>query len=287
MKTEENTPVKENGEQKSTTNLLVILMALIFIALSALMLFMPEANIMPEYLIYVVGGVIIITGIVLIVRYFITDAYKNMNEYGFSAGTLCVILGVCVLLRAAVIAGVIDLILGTSVLLMGVIMLQHSLDLKRMGDAVWGLVIVLAVLAIISGVSLILKPAPEKIEYSSFVWWVVLIVSAIGLIVNIYTMIRVAIYKHKEKKKAEEGEKEPAQSPEPASTDNGATTEIPVSTDTYSEPETSYVSTDVPGTPEPVVSDTPEPVALDTTESATTDVPSDPAPDTDGTDPAL
>lgn len=285
MKKDENTPIKEKGESKSTTNLVVIMMAVIFIALSVLMLFMPELDIKPEFFIYVVGGVVIIVGIVLIVRYFITDAYKNMNEYGFSAGTLCVIIGICILLRAVVIAGVIDLILGTSVLLMGVIMLQHSLDLKRMGDAVWGLVIVLAALSIISGVSLMLKPAPEKIEYSSFIWWIVLVVSAIGLIVNIYTMIRIALYKRKEVKKAEEGEKEPAPGTEPES--SYTSTDVPVTTD-YSTPDTlESVSTDV-------AADT---VSTDvTSDSVSTDIPADTASDvigadtasdTDGTDPTL
>ncbi|MBO4898745.1 MAG: DUF308 domain-containing protein [Lachnospiraceae bacterium] len=280
MKTDENTPVKnENGEPKSTTNLLVILMAVIFIALSALMLFMPEANIKPEYIIYVVGGVVIIIGIVLIVRYFITDAYKNMNEYGFSAGTLCVILGICVLLRAAVIAGVIDLFLGTAVLLMGVIMLQHSLDIKRMGDAMWGLVIVLAVLSIICGVGLILKPAPEKIEYSSFTWWVVLVVSAIGLIVNLYTMIRIALYKRKENKKPEH----PAE-PEAVSENSGSgdTSPVPAQTD-YSAAEPEYTL----AVPDYQTTDTAADTVADASADVASDTMADTSSDTDGSDPAL
>ena len=277
MKKDENTPVKnETGEPKSTTNLLVILMAAIFIALSVLMLFIPDLDIKPEFFIYVVGGAVIIAGIVLIVRYFITDAYENMNEYGFSAGTLCVIIGICILLRAAVIAGVIDLILGTSVLLMGIIMLQHSLDLKRMGDTVWGIVIVLASLSIISGVSLMLKPAPEKIKYSSFVWWIVLVVSVLGLIVNIYTMIRVALYKRKEKKKAEEGGKEPAPETESSASDS---TDTPVSSDNVTDETDSLISHETPlDLSRTVLPDTPEAVSGDSS--------ADPADGTDGTDSA-
>ena len=203
MNTNETEITKEKKDPKNMTNLVVILMALVFIGLAAIMLFVPDIELKPEYLCYVVGAAVVIAGIVQIVRYFITDAYKNMNEYGFSIGTLCVILGICILLRAGVIGGVIDLFLGCFVLLMGVVMLQHSLDLRRMADATWGLVIVLAALSMLCGVGLILKPSPDKIAYASYIWWIVLIVSAVGFLVNIYTMIRLAVYKHKENKKPE------------------------------------------------------------------------------------
>ncbi len=219
MKSKENTETgivanTEDATAKSArgvTNLGVILTALVFIALSAVVLFMPEAGFKPSYLCYVVGSAVIIVGIVQIVRYFVNDAYRNMNEYGFSIGTLLGILGVCILLRAEVISGVIDLVLGVVVLLMGIVMLQHSLDLKRMSDAVWGLVIVISALVIACGVILILKPSLLQISYDTIIWWAVLISSALGLLVNIYTMIRIALFTHKEKKQAAQELKESEQ----------------------------------------------------------------------------
>jgi len=210
MKTKNNaeagitTDIEESSQKtaRGVTNLVVILTALVFIALSSVVLFVPEAGFKPAYLCYVVGASVIIVGMIQIVRYFVNDAYRNMNEYGFSIGTLLVILGICILLRADVISGVIDLVLGVAVLLMGIVMLQHSLDLKRMSDAVWGLVIVIAALVTACGVVLILKPSPLQISYDTLIWWMVLIASALGLIVNIYTMIRIALFKHKEKKQA-------------------------------------------------------------------------------------
>jgi uncharacterized membrane protein HdeD (DUF308 family) len=191
----------------------------------------------------VVGGAVIIVGIVQIVRYFVNDAYRNMNEYGFSIGTLMIILGICVLLRAEVISGVIDLVLGVVVLLMGIIMLQHSLDLKRMNDAVWGLVIVIAALVIACGVVLILKPSPLQISYEVLIWWIVLISSALGLIVNLYTMIRIALYTHKEKKQAEQEMKEreqviAAQSQAEADAQDAAVAQASDAMQTEADPQT-------------------------------------------------
>ena len=186
------------------TNLVVILTAVILAAVSAVILFVPGLNIQPISFIYVIGAIFVIVGIIFIVRYFLTDAYKNINEYGFSTGTLIVIIGICILLRADALVQVFDLMLGISVLLMGVLMLQHSLDLKRMLDMIWALVLVFSILVMLCGVFMILKLAPEKIDYPAYNWWLVLISSGLGLITNIYTLIRVAIFNKKEKKKAEQ-----------------------------------------------------------------------------------
>ncbi len=239
MKTTDNKETNSRG----VTNLIVIVTALIFMALSSLVLFVPDVIFKPSYLCYVVGGAVIIVGIVQIVRYFVNDAYRNMNEYGFSIGTLMIILGICVLLRAEVISGVIDLVLGVVVLLMGIIMLQHSLDLKRMNDAVWGLVIVIAALVIACGVVLILKPSPLQISYEVLIWWIVLISSALGLIVNLYTMIRIALYTHKEKKQAEQEMKEreqviAAQSQAEADAQDAAVAQASDAMQTEADPQT-------------------------------------------------
>ena len=207
-KAAENT--QEITEKKDTrmTNLLVILTAVVFAAIAAVVLFVPGLELKPEYLGYLIGAALVIVGIVFIVRYFVTDAYKNMNAYGFSAGTLLVILGICALLRADAIGIVFDLVLGIAVLLMGIIILQHSLDLKRMSDFMWVVALISSLLAVACGVIMILKPSPETIDYAKYNWWAVLISSGLGFIFNIYTLIRVAIFNKHEKKTAEQEAKD-------------------------------------------------------------------------------
>lgn len=201
---------EKKSKDARMTNLVVILTAVILAAVSAVILFVPGLNIQPISFIYVIGAIFVIVGIIFIVRYFLTDAYKNINEYGFSTGTLIVIIGICILLRADALVQVFDLMLGISVLLMGVLMLQHSLDLKRMLDMIWALVLVFSIIVMLCGVFMILKLAPEKIDYPTYNWWLVLISSGLGLITNIYTLIRVAIFNKKEKKKAEQPAEKPA-----------------------------------------------------------------------------
>ena len=227
MKKNEAENTQGTTEKKDTrmTNLLVILTAVVFAAIAAVVLFVPGLELKPEYLGYLIGAALVIVGIVFIVRYFVTDAYKNMNAYGFSAGTLLVILGICALLRADAIGIAFDLVLGIAVLLMGIIILQHSLDLKRMSDFMWIVALISSLLAVACGVIMILKPSPEKIDYAKYNWWAVLISSGLGFIFNIYTLIRVAIFNKHEKKTAEQEAKDrEAAAAAAAQADTGAAT---------------------------------------------------------------
>ena len=246
MKKKEAENTQEITEKKDTrmTNLLVILTAVVFAAIAAVVLFVPGLELKPEYLGYLIGAALVIVGIVFIVRYFVTDAYKNMNAYGFSAGTLLVILGICALLRADAIGIVFDLVLGIAVLLMGIIILQHSLDLKRMSDFMWVVALISSLLAVACGVIMILKPSPETIDYAKYNWWAVLISSGLGFIFNIYTLIRVAIFNKHEKKTADQEAKDrEVAAAAAAQADTGAATG-----DTDAASGSSYADTSYAGT---------------------------------------
>ena len=190
-------------EKKETglTNLIVIVMSIIFAGMSALMIFVTGVAI--EYLIYAICAAAVIVGIVMIVRYFMTDAYRNMNAYGFSIGTLFVLLGICGFLRASDMAGAFLVILGIVLLLAGIIMLQHSLDLYRMRDVLRIPTMILAIAVLICALMAILQPFKVSIEYSVVIWWMILVVGGISLLVNIYTLIKVKLFDKKEKKQAE------------------------------------------------------------------------------------
>ncbi|MBQ8947258.1 MAG: DUF308 domain-containing protein [Lachnospiraceae bacterium] len=194
---------KTQEKSGGSANLLVLIMSLVFALISAAMIFVEALE--PIYIVYIVAAVWIVAGIAMIVKYFVKDDYLNVNAYGFSIGVLITILAICALLRAEAILAAIVLVLGIVLLGLGIIMLQHSLDLKRMGDAIWGLDIVLASIIILCGVAALLRPG--KLDYDTYVWWAVMIASGISVIVNIHMMIRLKLYNKKEKKKVEEAAK--------------------------------------------------------------------------------
>jgi len=195
----------ENKEKKQniSTNVYVLIISIALITMSALMLFVEGLKII--FLCYTLCAVAIIAGICMIVRYFITDAYRNVNAYGFSLGTFFVMLGICGMLKASQMSDIFIIILGIILLLSGVIALQHTLDLRRMEDKVWIPALVVALIILICSIVIILQPFSSKINYDLFVWWFTLVSEILALILNLYTLIRVnAIIKKEKEQIAEE-----------------------------------------------------------------------------------
>ena len=63
--------------------------------------------------------------------------YNDPGNYGFSGGVLCILLGICLLVRTQQIAGYLPLFLGVCILLTAVIKLQNVMDLKPPGMEPW------------------------------------------------------------------------------------------------------------------------------------------------------
>ena len=199
----ENEAAAAEATKKSAglANTLIIMMSLVFVAMSVLMIVAEDVEII--YLCYGICGAAIIAGIYMIVKYFMTDAYRNVNAYGFSLGTLLVILGICGMVRAQAMAGGFVIILGIILLLSGITVLQHSLDLRRMEDVIWIAVIIIAALILLCGIMVVIRPFADKIFYETAVWWMMLVAGVLGVVTNIYTMIRVGLFKRSERKKVE------------------------------------------------------------------------------------
>lgn len=189
---------KTNKQNVGLANIIVIIMSVVFVAMAALRLFVE--GIETTYLCYAFCAAAIIVGIYMIVKYFMTDAYKNMNAYGFSIGTLLVILGICGMIRAAKMAEAFILILGIVLLLSGIIILQHALDLRRMADVMWTVALIIASLILICSIMVIIEPFEASIPYDVVVWWMLLAAGGLGIIINVYTMIRIKLFERKAQK---------------------------------------------------------------------------------------
>lgn len=145
----------------------VILFSLILALLGLLLLLVPQIQL--TYIVYALSIAIIVVGIFLIVRYFLTESYRNMSRYGFSVGVLFVILGICAMLRAQVLAEYLVLCLGVFILIMGIIQLQNAVDLNYLKNKYWLILLALALLALIFSVVILINPFKESIEIFTYI----------------------------------------------------------------------------------------------------------------------
>ncbi|MEG1947078.1 MAG: DUF308 domain-containing protein [Lachnospiraceae bacterium] len=179
------------------STIVVSLMAVAFITVAVLVLFIPQIEI--KDICYFCCGVVVILGIYMIVRYFITEGYQRLNEYGFSEGVLFVLVGICGLISAEGMAHSFLTVLGFALLLSGVIKLQYALDLKCMNDKFWMAFFIITIVLLGCSVSIVLKPFSNMDFYQNFTC-VILLLDGVAALVNIiYLNQRTKAYQKMQK----------------------------------------------------------------------------------------
>lgn len=112
-----------------------LLLPIIYIVLGALLFFIDEIN--TKVLAILLGGMMMVMGAALIIHYFLSHAYMDMNAYGFSIGALAIVLGVCVLIKSTAVGESLTVFLNICIMLTAIIKLQNAIQLKFLKHFMW------------------------------------------------------------------------------------------------------------------------------------------------------
>jgi uncharacterized membrane protein HdeD (DUF308 family) len=161
------------------------------------MLFLDGAQ--ELYLVYAVGAGVIALGIGLIVKYFVTESYRNMHDYSCSLGMLLVILGCVLLVRASQILPRLSVFVGFLVLAAALTMFQQAMQLHITGRKVWPVVMAISLLTLLASLLLLfdLGDIPEKVN--NFPYMVLLFAGVVTLACMVISGIGVQIFLHQER----------------------------------------------------------------------------------------
>ena len=178
----------------------------LFILVGGVMLFVD--GIRDLYLIYMISALLIALGIGLIVKYFVTEAYRSIHDYGFSGGALIVILGGCALTRAKQLTEQIAVFVGLLVLAVAVVMLQQAMQLHIMRKKVWIVVLAISLVTLLSAVLLLFDIQSVTGKADGFAYWVLLIAGVLALLCLLISGIGVRIFQHQEREEMQRMQKE-------------------------------------------------------------------------------
>lgn len=170
----------------------IIGISIVYILLGLAMLFFPKFN--EIYIIYIVCAVLIVAGILMIVRYFLSGSFKDLQAYGFSFGVLAIVGGFCILIRSQLVADYFGLFLGICIMLTAVIKLQNAVDLSSMSNRSWIIFLVLALLFLAAAVWIILDPIGMIREQMYYIYYVLVADGAVGIFSSVYMIIAIRIY---------------------------------------------------------------------------------------------
>lgn len=181
---------KENGKKSVGIGTgFVIGVSIIYILFGLAMLFVPQFK--EVYIIYIAGVILVIYGIILIVKYFMTGSYRDIGKYGFSIGVLSMLIGICMFVRSEQISVYFSLFLGACVLLTSVIKLQNAVDLKSIGNPAWFVFLIIAIVFLAASIAIVLDPMGKVSAHAEYIYYVLTADGAVNIISTAFLAIAI------------------------------------------------------------------------------------------------
>ena len=129
--------------------------AAVLLAGGLLMLFKPGLTL--EIMATAVGVVLIVVGLIFVLAYFIRRR-NTVIGYDLILGIVITAMGIFVCLKTEFVVSILPVLLGVCIIISGLLKLQRGLDLKKMSIDSWGYIIILALVSILLGAIVLLRP---------------------------------------------------------------------------------------------------------------------------------
>lgn len=142
--------------EKKAINRMVLITAAILVFVGAVLLFVPQIRL--QHISYFMCGAIVVGGIYSIVQYFMSNAFREASDYGFSVGVFLCVIGIAGFIKSEEIVAFFPVAVSLVALLFGVILLQDALDLKRLESKLWIPVLVFAAAVILTCMLVLVNP---------------------------------------------------------------------------------------------------------------------------------
>jgi uncharacterized membrane protein HdeD (DUF308 family) len=133
-----------------------MILSLAMAGLGAVIMFRPEFSAVT--LCYLLGAVILITGIVKIIRYFTHDLFDLAFQFDLALGILGIAFGVVLLIHPAILMRVLPVALGIFILAESAFTFQTAHEARRFGLEQWWLILLAGIFSGVFAVLLIAAP---------------------------------------------------------------------------------------------------------------------------------
>lgn len=181
-------------------------LSLVALLLGALLTFVRSVDV--RVLCYMFCALLIAGGVGAIVYFFMTGAYKHLNDYNFALGVMLLILGCCGIARIGSLESSFKVCMGFLTLAIGIIVLQNTVQLRVVGSGLWVCPLIFTAAIIFGGISILVD---FKAVWDLLHYWILIVSGAPGLIGLVVTAI---VLRGNEKREGQAAE-QPASVPEP------------------------------------------------------------------------
>lgn len=133
-----------------------IIISFIMCVLGVLLIAVPDFSV--SLLGTVCAVMLIVFGAVKLVGFFSKDLYRLAFQYDLALGIMLMVAGIIMLVHPESLMNFICITLGFSFLADGLFKIQTAIDSKKFGLHAWWLILVFAVITVIMGTLLMLRP---------------------------------------------------------------------------------------------------------------------------------
>ncbi len=159
---------------------LLCLGCLFAIVLAILVLFVQQIS--AELICYILCAGCIVLGLCFIMRFCLNKAYLHLHNYSLTIGLFLAILGICGLVQNAALTAVLGTIFGIYLLVLGLVLLQFSVQMKLLHRSLWVAILICAVLVIAASAVVLLRFQPVLDLLPDFSYWALLCGGALDLL---------------------------------------------------------------------------------------------------------
>ncbi len=140
----------------------LIAIAVAFVALGVVLIIFPTEVMKTSC--YMMAALLIIIGVISLVNYLRKDIVGIIYRYDLVVGLSCVLGGILVIIKIDDLIMLIPVVLGFLVTISGILKMQNSVDMLRLGNGVWHVTFGLAIANIVFGIVLLINPFAAELH---------------------------------------------------------------------------------------------------------------------------
>lgn len=134
----------------------LILLAVIFIALGIVLILWPGATM--KTICYLLAAMLLAIGVVSLINYLGKDISGIIYRYDLVVGLCAILGGILVIVKVDKLTDLIPAVLGFLVTMSGIMKMQNSVDMLRLGHGTWHVAFAMAIVNIVAGIVLLMNP---------------------------------------------------------------------------------------------------------------------------------
>ena len=134
----------------------LILLAVIFIALGIVLILWPGATM--KTICYLLAAMLLALGVVSLINYLRKDISGIIYRYDLVVGLCAILGGILVIVKVDKLTDLIPAVLGFLVAMSGIMKMQNSVDMLRLGHGTWHVAFAMAIVNIVAGIVLLMNP---------------------------------------------------------------------------------------------------------------------------------